>query len=329
MLDIDRLATADLERALPLLVDVTDLVHGAAAATAHRHPRRSTPPGQIPAGARWCWRWPPMWSTASAAAAGRRHRGDQLRRGGRPAADAALHRALVNLVVAKVTAAEGLDTALLDRAERLEAGLPAARLHDTADLHRGLWSRYVEDLDTARAALQRCIARARDVGDDFALSTFLCYLAATEELAGDYAGRRGRAGGGRRDRRLVRLAAVTLASGTALRAADRGRGPGRRAPPRRRASARRREPPDVTARFMGACVRGKVSAWRGDAAAAVRHLELAAPVRGAAATGPTRECAAGWITCWPRPTSRSGGRMTRGGSRPGCGSSASGWAVRR
>jgi DNA-binding NarL/FixJ family response regulator len=33
---------------------------------------------------------------------------------------------------------------------------------------------------------------------------------------------------------------------------------------------------DTVARFFGACVRGKVSAWRGDAAATVRHLELAA-----------------------------------------------------
>jgi DNA-binding NarL/FixJ family response regulator len=32
----------------------------------------------------------------------------------------------------------------------------------------------------------------------------------------------------------------------------------------------------VAARYMGACVRGKVSAWRGDPAAAVRHFELAA-----------------------------------------------------
>src|SRR5262249_25119296 len=31
-----------------------------------------------------------------------------------------------------------------------------------------------------------------------------------------------------------------------------------------------------TARFMGACLRGKVCAWRGDHPTAVRHLELAA-----------------------------------------------------
>jgi DNA-binding NarL/FixJ family response regulator len=35
-------------------------------------------------------------------------------------------------------------------------------------------------------------------------------------------------------------------------------------------------PARVTAQFMGACLRGKVSAWRGDHAATVRHLERAA-----------------------------------------------------
>ena len=49
------------------------------------------------------------------------------------AANAALHRALVNLFIAKVTAAEGLDTGLLDRAAGLEASLPPTRLHDSAD----------------------------------------------------------------------------------------------------------------------------------------------------------------------------------------------------
>jgi hypothetical protein len=88
--------------------------------------------------------------------------------------------------VAKVFAAEGLDTGLLDRAERLEAELPTLRLHDTADLHRGLWSWFTDDLDAARAALRRSIARAREAGEDWALSLFLCYLAAAEELAGEY-----------------------------------------------------------------------------------------------------------------------------------------------
>ena len=104
-----------------------------------------------------------------------------------PAADASLHRALLNLMQAKVTAGDGLDHELLDRAERLESRGHLGRLHDSADLHRGVWSRYTDDLDTARAALGRCIDRARDAADDFVLATVPGYLAATEELAGDYA----------------------------------------------------------------------------------------------------------------------------------------------
>jgi hypothetical protein len=93
-------------------------------------------------------------------------------------------------VVAKVRDGEGLDAGLLDRAERLEAELPASPLFDTADLHRGLWARRVDDLDTAQAALRRCIVRARDADEDRALSMFLSYLATAEERAGDYAAAR-------------------------------------------------------------------------------------------------------------------------------------------
>ena len=125
-LDTDRLATGDLERALPLLVDLTDLVHGDAAATAivtravdaagNRSPQAGTGPG---AGFRWVYgirggrRAAATEAISCAEAAG-------------PAASPVLHRALINLVVAKVFAAEGLDAELLERAGRLEAGLPAS-----------------------------------------------------------------------------------------------------------------------------------------------------------------------------------------------------------
>jgi hypothetical protein len=46
-----------------------------------------------------------------------------------PPADPALHRALINLAVVKLTAAEGLDGSLLDRAASLEPDLPVLRLH--------------------------------------------------------------------------------------------------------------------------------------------------------------------------------------------------------
>jgi hypothetical protein len=39
-------------------------------------------------------------------------------------------------MIAKVTGGEGLDTGLLERAERLEDVLPPIPLYDTADRHR-------------------------------------------------------------------------------------------------------------------------------------------------------------------------------------------------
>ena len=275
VLDISRLATADLERALPLMLDAAETVHGAAAATtlvvgaiaaAGDDPRRralalalaSDVVYGIPGGKR-----------AAAVEAIR-----CAEEAGEVAAPA-LHRALINLVVAKVTAAEGLDQELLGRAARLEAGLPGLRLYDTADLHLGLWSRYVEDFDTARTVLQRCIARARDAEDDFTLFTFLSYLAATEEVAGDY--RAAAAAVQASDAlaawhdwppnpwHLEPRCELLIAAGDldgALRIADEQLPDSEGTP--------------VASRYMGARVRGRVNAWRGDPAAAARHYELAA-----------------------------------------------------
>jgi DNA-binding CsgD family transcriptional regulator len=281
LLDLDRLATADLEQALPLLLDLTDFIQGTAAATAIvTHAVGAARAGE--AGPR---RRALVLALASDVVYG-------IPRGRRDAAieaiscaeatgapaDAALHRALVNLFIAKVTAAEGLDTGLLDRAARLEAGLPPTRLHDSADMHRG-WCRYTEDLDTARSALRRCIDRARDLGDDWALATFSCFLATTAVLAGDYA---------------AAAAAVDAADAAAawydwpphpwhveprcellIRDGDLEGAAGlvdESLPGDADASSTAR----ITARFMGACLRGKVSAWRGDHAATIRHLERAA-----------------------------------------------------
>ena len=274
-LDIGSLATEDLERALPLLVDNTDLVHGHTAATAivtnatgaaGSDPRRRAI--ALALASDWVYgvgggrRAAATEAISCAEAAG-------------PAAVPALHRALVNLAVAKVFAAEGLDTGLLDRAGRLEAGLPALRLHDTADLHRGMWSWYTEDLDTARAALRRAIARAREAGEDWALSICWCYLAAAEELAGQYRAaaaalqEASRAAAGydwpltawhTEPRCELLIAAGKLDEAAGL--ADE-RLPGDESGPE-------------SARCFGASVRGKVSMWRGDAVSAVRHFELAA-----------------------------------------------------
>ena len=272
-LDIDQLATADVERALPLLTDLTEVVRGGAAATAivtraldsaGDEPRRRALvlalASDVVYGIRGGKRAAAIEAIRCAEAAG-------------ASAANSLHRALINLVVAKVAAAEGLDTALLDRAERLEAGL-APRLHDTADLYRAIWYRYVEDLGTARAALQRCITRAKDVGDDWALRIFLAYLATTEELAGDYA-----AAAAALDAADATAAwhdwppnpwyleprcELLIAAGDidgALGLADENLPDDDSAP--------------VPARFMGALIRGRVSAWRGDAESVVPHLERA------------------------------------------------------
>jgi DNA-binding CsgD family transcriptional regulator len=274
MLDIDQLATPDLEHALPLLLDTTDLGLGAPAATAivsravdtaGNDPRRralvlalaSDMTYGVPEGRR--------------AAAVEAIRCAEL---AGEVATRALHRALINLVVAKVTGGEGLDTGLLGRAGRLEASLPPLRLHDTADLHLGLWSRFVDDVGTARAALQRCITRARDAGDDFTLWIFLSYLAVTEELAGDYGAAAAALEAAEAPAAfhdwppnpwiLEPRCELLIGKGDfdgALRIADEWL-PGREAAP-------------VAVRYMGACVRGKVSAWRGDPAAAAGHFELA------------------------------------------------------
>jgi len=184
------LATADLERALPLLLDMIDISRGSAAANAIIAPLiDETEPdtrrralvlalaSDVGYGIRGGRRAAAVEAIRCADAAGE-------------AAHATLHRALINLADAKMSAGEGLDAEVLDRAERLESKVQIARLHDTADLHRGLWSPYVEDLETARAALGRCIARAKDDCDDFAQFTLLSYLATAEAFGGHFAAAR-------------------------------------------------------------------------------------------------------------------------------------------
>jgi DNA-binding CsgD family transcriptional regulator len=272
--DSSNLPTAQLERMLPLMINLIDLVHGPAAATAMvaravdgagDDPRRRALvlalASDVGYGIRGGRRAAAVEAIRCAEAAG-------------PVANPSLHRALLNLLVAKATAGEGLDQDLLSRAERLEAGLPATLLYESADLHRGQWSRYTGDLDTARTALQRCIARARDAGDDFALAVFLAYLASTEELAGDYA-----------------AAAVALREADDVAAWYDWPSSPWLVQPRCELliasgdlegalSLAARLPDDedqpLTARFVGECVRGKVSSWRDDPFATVRHLERAA-----------------------------------------------------
>ena len=274
-LDPARLATPDLERALPLLLDMADLVNGAPAATAiitravrtvGRDPRRRALVMALASdnvyGLRTGRRAAATEAIASAEQAG-------------PPAAPALHRALINLAVVKLTAAEGLDASLLDWAARLEPGLPQLRLHDSADLCRGLWSRFVEETSASRAALDRSIARARDAGDDFAQWIFLSYLAATEELAGDFAAAAAALDAAEQAARchdwspspwnLGPRCELLIATGDldgAVRIADECL-PGDDTVP-------------VATRYKGACIRGKVHAWRGDPAGVIHELEQAA-----------------------------------------------------
>ncbi len=274
-LDLDELATTDLERALPLLLDMTGLVHGESRArqiasgamvNTGPDPRRRALvlalASDIQYGVRGARRAAATEAIRCAWMAG-------------SVANPSLHRALVNLAICKVTGAEGLDTELLERARRLEDGLPALRLYDTADLNLGLWSRYVEDLDTARVALGRSIERARQAGEDFDLRTFLSYLAATEVLAGDYAA----AATALRDAKQVSawhdwppspwdlepLCDLKIAEGDLAGAA---------------ALANEHLPDEegspLASRFIGACLRGRVCTWENDAAGAVGYLETAA-----------------------------------------------------
>jgi DNA-binding CsgD family transcriptional regulator len=275
MLDLDQLATTDLERALPLLLDTAETTHGAAAAaatvtcaaqSAGTDPRRRALTQALASDVQYGI---PGGKRAAAAEAIRcaELAGD--------VAVPALHRALINLVIIKVTEAEGLDSGLLSRAAALEASLPSLQLHDIADLCLGLWSRYVEDLDTARSALRRCITRAKDIGDDFELWIFLSYLAVTEELAGDYAAAAAAMHAADTPAswhdwppnpwQLEPRCRLMIAAGDldgALRIADENFPVG--------------EGATATTRYMGYYVRGEVSAWRPDPAAAVRHFELAA-----------------------------------------------------
>jgi DNA-binding CsgD family transcriptional regulator len=274
VLDTARLAIADLERALPTLVNVTAVAHGPAAATAlvsravdatGPDPRRRALVFSLASDVTWGI---PGGRRAAATEA------ISCAESAGAVANPSLHRALINLVTAKLSGGDGLDADLLERAERLEAGLSVQPLMYSADLHRGLWSHLIEDLGTARSALQRCITRARAADEDWGLAMLLTYLAATEELAGDYA-----------------AAAVALEECDDL--ADWHGWPLNpwRLRPRCElliASGRLDEAvslvdehlPDrddcpADERFVGALVRGQVAVWRSDADGVIRHLERA------------------------------------------------------
>ena len=273
-LNLDELSTPDLERALPLLLDMTDLLEGTAEANAivvHAVERVG------PELRRRALVLALASDVAYGIPGGRRTAAEKAIRCAEladPPAIDALHRSLINLVVAKVTGAEGLDMDLLDRAAELEPDVTSLRLHDSSDLHRGLWARYTEDLDTARQALGRCIDRARAVGDDYALWTFLCYLAGTEIAAANYAAAAAIMADAEAATEwhswkptpwLIETRCDLLIASGDLDAADSLAvelvADGERSP--------------LVAQFVAASVRGRTNAWRGETDASIAFLERA------------------------------------------------------
>jgi DNA-binding CsgD family transcriptional regulator len=187
----------------------------------------------------------------------------------------ALHRALINLVMSKVIGAEGLDVKLVDRARSLESGLPNLRLHDSADFHLCLWSSWIEDLATSRSAFGFSIERARQAGDDVAVATLLSRLATTELLAGNYEAASIALDGADEAAMwhdwpplawlLEPRCDLMIAAGDLEGAAD--------------LLARHLADDDSSTsdmRFVSGIVRGRLSLWSGDVAAAVPHFEFAA-----------------------------------------------------
>lgn len=274
VLDLDSLATADLARALPLVADVMQYVGEQPAATSMIMHALDTAGNDH-------WRRAIVLSLASNftyGVQGRRRESavEAIRcaEAAGPAAYRSLHRALVNLAAQKTIAGEGVDAGLLDRAEHIERRVPGIPLHDTADRHRVTWYLRTENLDAARPALLRCIARARGAGEDLELATVLSYLAWMEQLIGDYA-----------------AAATIMAEVSALEAAhDLPPSPSTLLPrckqliaagdPAEALRLAQDHLPDdegrqLDRRFMGACLRGKASWSAGDVTGAIRHLELA------------------------------------------------------
>ncbi|MGH3164681.1 MAG: LuxR C-terminal-related transcriptional regulator, partial [Trebonia sp.] len=279
--DIGALTTSDAERVLPALTDSLEFLRGQAAASAviasaldaaesagagpRAGPRRLALLLSLAAdpvyGVHGGRRAAAVEAIRHAEAAG-------------PDANAALHRALVFLAAAKGNDGEAVDAALLDRAEQIERTGLRIPLYTTADKVRGEWYRYTDDLDASRAAYGRILARAREAGDEFLVASFLASLATTEELAGDYA-----------------AAAKAIQESDAIFASyDWPMYPTALEPRVKLLIARGdvdlalrltdehlpdSEDQPARSRFMGSALRGEISAAAADAAAAVRHMELA------------------------------------------------------
>lgn len=106
--------------------------------------------------------------------------------------------ALVMQASLRLSAGEGLDLELVERAEAVEQRAPWMPLTNRPSVIRGFWLRVVEDLTGAREALEHTIVCARRHGDEGSLPVLLGHLALTECWAGRYAAATGAADEGLR-----------------------------------------------------------------------------------------------------------------------------------
>ncbi|HSZ39906.1 MAG TPA: AAA family ATPase [Trebonia sp.] len=282
-LDVGTLPTPDAERVVPLLTDFLEFVRGQTAATAVLTEALDAARAARSAdGTVDDRRMALLLSLACDPVYGLRDGRraaavDAIRHAeaAGPDANASLHRALVYLAYAKGNDDGAVDAALLDRAERLEPLLPGIPVYATADKFRGELYRYTDDLDASRAAYGRLLARAREAGDEFAVASFLASLATTEQLAGDHAAAREAIQESDTiftsynwpmyPTALEPRVMLLIADGEldeALRLTDEHLPDSADQPAR--------------SRFMGAALRGKISAAAMDAAGIVRNMELAA-----------------------------------------------------
>ena len=243
-----------------------------------------------------------------------------------PVADASLHRALLNLMEAKVNAGDGLDHDLLRPGRATgspPAPGPAARLRGPVPralvpVHRGSG----HGPDGAAPEHRPGPGRRGRLRAGHVPGLPGGHRGTGRRLPGGA----GHAGRGRRRGRLARLAAAALDHRAAVRPAHRGRGLGRRAGPGRAEPAGHgptsRPRPGSWATWSAAgSARGGPTPRARSAGSSGRRR---APTN---ATSPTRGYGRGWTPGWPRRTWPRAARPMRCASRPGSGRSATGCAA--
>jgi len=94
---------------------------------------------------------------------------------------------LVNRARVDLFLGRGLDPATVQRAVELEQAEPPRDVDERAVFARGLWLRYVDDLDSARGQFAAAQRTAREEGDDSSLVNILFNRMVVELWAGEWA----------------------------------------------------------------------------------------------------------------------------------------------